>query len=259
MLTLIADTADNEAAIQTDSDDLFTRLQFADNLLLWATIYLVKASFLALIWNIFKVSKGFRKAWWIVSVYTFITFWIVFLQHLWLCGSPSNYDDQQACDLNFTNLTGIVICIFALHISSDLFIIALPQVQVRKLSMPLSRKVNVAAIFAIGIIDTMIGIARNVATVLTHIGTSTDAAIDVDNICGVVEPALAVIVCSLPAYKALVFRFRSHWSRSLSPPRAAAMAGRWWKPRKLVQLTVSVPSPLLEFSTLEERQTQDTE
>lgn len=64
---------------------------------MWTTLYLVKASFLALIWSIFKVSPRFQVAWWIIAIYTFLTFWVVLLSLLWQCGSPSLYDSAEVC------------------------------------------------------------------------------------------------------------------------------------------------------------------
>lgn len=228
------------------------------DMLLWATLYLVKASFLALIWHVFNVSAGFRKAWWIVTIYTFVTFWIIFLSELWQCGDPSTYDDPQACDYAYFIQTQgpITITRFVLHISSDLFIIVLPLIPIRKLNMPMSRKIGVAAIFMIIIIDTAISITRNVGVVLAAYGSPTDTSGSVDLVCQVVEPALAVLVCSLPAYKTLVLKFRSRRSSSYERPRTTG--GKWWRPKKS-QLTDSIPDTLLEFSTLREQPTQTTE
>lgn len=100
LLALIGLAAWEDICNRADPNDLdlLLKLELAVDMLLWAILYLVKASFLALMWSIFKVSAGFRKAWWVVTIYTFITFWPIFLSELWQCGGPSTYDDAQACN-----------------------------------------------------------------------------------------------------------------------------------------------------------------
>ena len=228
--------------------------------LLWVTLYLVKASFLALMWCVFSVSAGFRKAWWIVTVYTFITFWIIFLSRFWQCGGPSTYDVPQACNFDFLlqDQKPEIFLAFTLHISSDLLILILPMAQIRKLSMPLSKKYSVAAVFAIVIVDTAISVVRNVATVIAALGSPTDASEVIDVICTTIEPALAVLVCSLPPYNALVFKLKPRRSDISGLQRPAIADGQWRKPIKLSQLT-DIPGPLLEVSILQMQPTQSTE
>ena len=255
-------TAVQELGNRTDSDDIGfpLRIQLAMDTLFWITLYLVKASFLALMWCIFKVSAGFRKAWWTVAIYTFVTFWIIFLSRFWQCGSPSTYDNPQACDLDslLQEQKAEIFIAFTFHISSDLPILILPIAQIRKLSMPVGRKISVAAVFAIVIIDTAISVARNVATIIAALSSPTDASANVDIICGVIEPALAVLVCSLPPYKALVFKLRPRRSDNPGLRQPPVVGGRWWNSEKLSQL-ISIPGPLLEVSILQEQPSQTTE
>ena len=262
MLALIGVTTLQELRSRTHTDDVsvYLRLQLAMDTLLWTTLYLVKAAFLALMWCVFKVSAGFRKAWWIVTVYTFITFWIIFLSRFWQCGGPSTYDVPEACNLDFLlqDQKAEILIAFTLHISSDIFIIMLPVAQIRKLSMRMGRKISVAAVFAIIIVVTAIGIVRNVATVVASLGSPTDASEIIDVICTTIEPALAVLVCSLPPYKALIFNFKPHRSDSSDVQQPAILGGGWWKPEKLSQFT-NFPGPLLQVSILQEQPVQRTE
>ena len=81
VLSLLAFTAIGESMNRMNLNDLVLalRLQLATDILLWTTLYLVKFSFLALMWSIFRVSCPFRKAWWTVTIYSVITFLIIFL------------------------------------------------------------------------------------------------------------------------------------------------------------------------------------
>lgn len=80
--------------VATYSDDiLWTKANIASSTLMWTTLYLVKATFLSLFWFIFNVSERFRKAGWVVTIYTFLTYWPIVLSEIWKCGSPSDYDN----------------------------------------------------------------------------------------------------------------------------------------------------------------------
>ncbi|MCJ1332447.1 hypothetical protein MMC10_009140 [Thelotrema lepadinum] len=126
-----------------------------------------------------------------------------------------------------------------------------PFLEIRKLHMPLGRKISAAAVFALVIIDIVTGLARNISTVLAALGIPTDTSGGTQELCDVIEPALAVLICSLPAYKALVFKFRSHRTDKLNFQRHAAnIGGKRWLPHKLRLLTASIPSPFLDISIL---------
>lgn len=118
--------------------------------------------------------------------------------------------------------------------------------------MPLGRKISAAAVFALIIVDIVAGIARNAATLYVDLGGAAEQARILDLITSVIEPTVAVTVCSLPAYRALVFNFRSQ-SNSCSPQHDAADAPRKKKlSHKLRLLTASIPSPFLEVTILRE-------
>ena len=229
---------------------------------MWTTLYLVKASFLALTWNIFKVSTNFQKAWWAVTIYTFLTFWPVVLSEFWQCGNPSDYASVQAC----TSAAGDsrtqqaeVYFRFAFHISTDCLILILPMTQIRKMHMPLAKKISVAAVFAIIIIDITFGVLRNAASVLYILEDTDDSiASSMNIISSVLEPAVAVFVCALPPYRALVFKFRVRKNETLEPQHNVPTIGarRWRLPKAFRLLSASIPSPFLSISILREQPPQ---
>jgi hypothetical protein len=63
----------------------------ANSIVFWVAIYAVKASFLALYWNIFEISTRFRLAWAISSVYVFTSFGMTIMWSFWICGEPLNF------------------------------------------------------------------------------------------------------------------------------------------------------------------------
>ena len=72
---------------------LFFRLDVAGVISAWCCLYAVKASFLLLYRHIFQISKTFTRAWWITSIFVFLTFWALFAGALTQCGSPSSLDN----------------------------------------------------------------------------------------------------------------------------------------------------------------------
>ena len=69
---------------------LFFKLVMATSMLSWVAVYLVKFSFLMLWRSLFGISDGFRRAWWVVAGFTFLTFWPLFLSTMFGCGRPQD-------------------------------------------------------------------------------------------------------------------------------------------------------------------------
>lgn len=76
---------------------------------------------------------------------------------------------------------------------------ALPIWMLRKLQMRRSRKVGLAALFLIALIDVAFDIARTVYTV-------DGGAVALDTLWDILEPAIAVMISALLTYKALLGR-----------------------------------------------------
>ena len=200
---------------------LLLKLAVAYQLLRWTTLYLVKASFLALCWHVFNVSETFRKAWWIVVGYTFLSYWPVILNFFWICGDPSKYADPPSCtDLLTTGLgvnaySSLIICL-TLHTSSELLILALPLPWIKRLQMSTARKWSVTAIFAIVIVDIIMGVIRLSATLCMVLNYHFETSSTVANIAQNCEISIAVMVCALPAYGILL---KSSRHRDSAPSR----------------------------------------
>ena len=213
------------------------RLWLAQNLLFWTCLYFVKATFLALFWFIFNVSAAFRKAWWTVTVFNFISFWAIFLSQLWQCGNPLVYADPQSCETYFNRPLGVLppwqiaayVLAFILHIPSDCLLIALPIFFLRKLQMSRSRKFSVATVLAIGVFDTVLGLTRLITLLCGQLNWPgpTDVARDMIfiDVAGILEPAVAVIVCALPIYRLLLPACQRNGEEETELQRNAARMG----------------------------------
>lgn len=80
----------SDVAPTEDDFNFSLKMTLANVLLFWAVIFLVKASFLALYWQLFRVSPGFRKAWWAVAVYTVVSALVILMAEVWRCNDPKN-------------------------------------------------------------------------------------------------------------------------------------------------------------------------
>ena len=191
------------------------KLWLAQNLLFWVCLYLVKATFLSLYWSIFNVSPTFRKVWWPVLVYNVVAFSTMFLGQLWQCGNPLLYADPLSCKSYSNRPAGVLspsqtanfVFAFALHIVSDCRLVALPILFLKKLRMSRSRKISVAAVLGIGVIDTLLGLVRLIVLLCAslRLPSPTDIARDDTlNVMGGLEPTIAVIDSALPVYRVLL-------------------------------------------------------
>jgi len=64
------------------------KLGLANFIFQFGTIYAVKASFLALYWQIFEISNPFRICWALSTAFIAASFLATVLAYLWSCGSP---------------------------------------------------------------------------------------------------------------------------------------------------------------------------
>ncbi|MCJ1323993.1 hypothetical protein MMC10_000655 [Thelotrema lepadinum] len=225
----------------TSDVSLGYKYDVAQNLLLWTTLYFVKASFLALIRAVFKVSKNFDKGWWAVAIYTSLSFWPVSLSELWTCGDPSKIGNVDACDsisLEDAYLRDPVWMRFFLHVSSECFILILPLTQIKKMHVSRVKKISVAAVFAIIIIDIIIGIIRNSAAICLSTVTENEICSEMNGNLSVAEPSIAVMVCALPAYRALLPSSGARKDRT-SPIRRNEATMGLGSPQKFTPLTLS--------------------
>lgn len=195
-------------------------IAWVGELSIWTTLWLVKASFLALCWIIFHVSASFRKAWWVVAVYTALGYWPIILMHLWNCGVPSNVFNPVACIIAISEASSdgrfltIAATEGALHLSSELLILALPLVFIQQLQMSKAQKLSAAGVFGVVIITITLGSLRTMAYVANDSEFHSNVSASVGEIGGTLEPPLAVLVCALLPYKVLLTKFQERKERA---------------------------------------------
>ncbi|MCJ1383475.1 hypothetical protein MMC17_006589 [Xylographa soralifera] len=178
--------------------ELYLHYEMAVWLLFWVIIYLVKFSFLLFYRSIFGVSRMFTKAWWAVTIFTFLTFWACFFAMFWSCNTPSLLFIVEEClSESALNIQAVFITMWCiLNIISDLSIMALPLWMLRGLRISRAQKIGLAAIFLIAFIDILFDILRTIYTV-------NGGAVGLDTTFDILEPSIAVIISTLPTYRAL--------------------------------------------------------
>jgi hypothetical protein len=84
-----------ESEVKVSNHSRNSKLNSANSLIFWCVIYAVKASFLALYWQVFEVSQKFRIAWAFAALFTFLSFGVTLMWGFWLCGNPKYFPDTQ--------------------------------------------------------------------------------------------------------------------------------------------------------------------
>ncbi|KAF2111195.1 hypothetical protein BDV96DRAFT_582732 [Lophiotrema nucula] len=182
-------------------DPIFSlKVDFANLLIFWCTLYAVKASFLALYWQIFAVSRRFRLAWTVVVIYVGLSFAISILAPFWHCGHPSTLMDPRACHQWKSRAVTILYMTTVLHLFGDILLVTLPLTMLRSLQMRMREKIGLAFIFGLVLIDIAFAILRVVFTI-----TETFKSVpDRNTLWSSLDPIVAVMVCTLPCYRSVL-------------------------------------------------------
>ncbi|TVY22952.1 hypothetical protein LHYA1_G008173 [Lachnellula hyalina] len=188
---------------------LYLRLNIVTAVFGFTCYWAVKLSFLLFYRMLFGVSKAFMKAWWGVSAYVLITFWVAIGTSLTQCGgSAFKITDPVACGSKQSEILDskiFKIC-FAVNITSDLAIMALPLGMLSRLQIRAVQKLGIAVIFCLTFVIIALEIVRLVQSLK---GTGQSWNVVWTN----TETSVAVIVSCLPTYNTL-FRYRERVNAS---------------------------------------------
>ncbi|KAI3009643.1 hypothetical protein CBS147346_1981 [Aspergillus niger] len=187
------------------SDALFMiKVFFANTMLLWASLWSVKLSFLFLYRRLLQDLPGEMKWWYaLIAVWTFIgavisNFTSCQSMHAWFTvGECSTHRDAVAeiASLYYS---------FAVDAISDIMIMVLPLRLVVSLRLPLGQKISVAAVFALGTICVIMAVVR-VIQIGTRANNDSTPSSSWLAFWGMIEAGIAVIVGCLPAF-AIIYR-----------------------------------------------------
>ncbi|KAF2731921.1 hypothetical protein EJ04DRAFT_514218 [Polyplosphaeria fusca] len=177
------------------------RIDIANCFAFFGVIYSVKASFLALYWQIFEISTKFRWAWMFVTLFSIVGFIASLVGIVHGCGARENLTNGEACKNRPRTLYIIIVSMWCvLNVVGDLLLMALPIVMLKPMLMRRSQKIGLAVVFGLVLIITLFDVLRTVYTLSMELMTYQDKIL----VWTILEPIIAVIVCTLPCYRSLV-------------------------------------------------------
>ncbi|KAF2182970.1 hypothetical protein K469DRAFT_787143 [Zopfia rhizophila CBS 207.26] len=193
------------------------KLDVAHIFFFWLAIYSVKASFLALYWQIFKISTRFRVAWGVLTAFIALSFGFTFLGVFWRCDAPKHIVNIAACEhRSMSHIVSFTTAFCALNVLGDILMMALPIAMLNSMPrMQKSQKLGLALVFSLTLLTIVIEVAR-VSYLLSKdsiIYTSQRALISI------LEPTIAVMICALPCYRA----FLSWKTKSIPRPKEISL------------------------------------
>ncbi|TGO14303.1 hypothetical protein BTUL_0055g00530 [Botrytis tulipae] len=129
------------------------------------------------------------------SNYTAISFLATFFAIFWSCKTPSQLEDLEACNtISEELIIGLETLWCVLNTVGDILTMTLPLGMLRAMHMPTSRKLGVAAIAGLVIIDILFDVLRTIYTVGSYTSTFPNG----NAVWALCEPTIAVMVCALP-------------------------------------------------------------
>ncbi|KAF2872827.1 hypothetical protein BDV95DRAFT_491140 [Massariosphaeria phaeospora] len=189
----------DEPPVHRDANKNF-QWSIANMFFFWLAIYAVKASFLALYWQIFAMSQGFRVAWWATTSYVVVSFVATMLAIFLRCGAAADFHNLAVCSQRTRSMIkGLIWTWCSMNILGDLLLMILPIVMLRGLHMRRSQKLGLAVIFGLVSIDIAFDVLRGVHTAVLDLQRFPEQNV----LWTALEPSVAVIVCALPCYRGL--------------------------------------------------------
>ncbi|MCJ1478831.1 hypothetical protein MMC13_007515 [Lambiella insularis] len=164
-----------------------------NDVFLYLTLWLVKFSFLFFYRQLFDISTGFRKAWWVVMVFTFITLWVPLGGIFGVCAGANTEADWYACNalvnpvraqrLEYT--CGIIV-------ASDLAIMGLPLWMLHRMKLRPLQRAGLAFVFSFATVIVAIDILRTAESIAGN-----------QVLYIILEINFSVIIACLPTFRAL--------------------------------------------------------
>ncbi|KAH8697813.1 hypothetical protein BGW36DRAFT_379522 [Talaromyces proteolyticus] len=192
----------------TDRANMFLRLIFASDLLLWTTLWCVKFSLLFFFWRLFdSVQSPMRIFWWIMVAVTAATYSTSVVLQMFACFPIRDFFTIGRCgstkDIFYSNL--VFHFSVGSDIAGDVLIMLIPFPLLRKLQIKPRQRNILILVFLFPIIPIVFGILR-----LVEANATTD---NVDPIrftlWSMLENISAIIASCLPALRLFVFSSRT--------------------------------------------------
>jgi hypothetical protein len=141
----------------------YLRFQFPITILFWTVLWSVKAAFLALYWRLFRDLKWYRRAWFVLAVFTFLTYGGCVITLCLSCGPDiRNFFAFNKCNgpqhvwsSNFSVYFSTAVDLF-----TDLCIMAMPLRLIYNVKVSLKQKIGLVCVFSLGFVMIVFAIIR---------------------------------------------------------------------------------------------------
>ena len=192
------------------------RINYAAGSLLWVSVYSVKFAFLGLFRRLIWSVRTWRIWWWCVFAFVAASGTVVVVTDPWIC-LDLGPTILQTCTLQIVGAKQWIYFKFStvLDIASDVGVISIPVIMLRKVRMPLRKKIVIGCLLCLSAILILLATFRLAFAALPN-GVIDDPWMWLWQF---IEPALAIIVLSISA-------FRSLFTESNQEPRPNPAGGR---------------------------------
>ncbi|MCJ1475159.1 hypothetical protein MMC13_003819 [Lambiella insularis] len=183
----------------TSADDLVAfyhhlwGVNTTSNFFLYSTFWLVKFSFLMFYRHLFDISTAFRRAWWVVLAFTFVTLWVPLGGLFGVCAGATTVADFTYCNGVNAQRSQRLEYTCAIIVVSDLAIMALPLWMLKGLKLRIPQKIGLAFVFSFGLVIVALDILRTVEAVIGNQILYT-----------LLEANFSVIISCLPTFRSIL-------------------------------------------------------
>ncbi|KAL2268278.1 hypothetical protein VTJ83DRAFT_3124 [Remersonia thermophila] len=207
----VALTTAEEIIFQTRQ---YLRFQFPITILFWSVLWCVKAAFLALYWRLFRDLTWYRRAWYMLAVFTFLAYGGCILTLTFSCGRDvRNFFGFNTCasPQNVWASNFSVYFSTAVDVFTDLCIMAMPLRLIHNINVSLRQKIGLVCVFSLGFVMIVFAVIRaNQSLVKTGF-----VNLNLLLIWSTLGASISVLVGTLPALKVLITkRARASENRS---------------------------------------------
>ncbi|DAA79418.1 TPA_exp: Uncharacterized protein A8136_0191 [Trichophyton benhamiae CBS 112371] len=173
------------------------RLVYAHNVVFTASLYCIKASFMALYWRLIQDLSDYRKAWWAVAVLCAVSLTINAVLFPVGCSTLEAFHciDKGSIDRTLVSLRFNT----AMDIVTDVCIMVLPIVLIVRSNLPGPEKAGLVILFALGFSIITISVVR----IIKSNGYQSQPPLSWLLFWSTMETAVAVITCCLATFKSL--------------------------------------------------------
>ncbi|KAK4124423.1 hypothetical protein N657DRAFT_655662 [Parathielavia appendiculata] len=192
----------------------YLRFQFPITILFWTVLWSVKGAFLALYWRLFRDLKWYRRAWFVLAVFTFLAYGGCVTTLSLSCGPDiRNFFAFNKCNgpqhvwsSNFSVYFSTAVDVF-----TDLCIMAMPLRLIYNVKVSLKQKIGLVCVFSLGFVMIVFAIIRANQT-LSQQGFVN---LTMMMVWSTLAASISVLVGTLPALKVLITtRARASENRS---------------------------------------------